>query len=900
MTPYEHAKAYAANGFCVIPIRLWYPGEDRRKAKKPAVAFKRFETSKPTENEMRQWWDNSNPCGLAILHGSISGFSEMLEAESLEDLEEFKQSLEDHGLSYIFEKLTLQVASPGGGVHFIYRCPELGSLERTPGNERLASRYLLDDSGNLIPNRKKTGEITKGYRQKPKLETRAQGGYAIVPGSPLEVHPSRKPYALISGSFDAVPEITLEERKALFEIARLCEAIEKEPVREKASTPTVYSEHLGEKAGEHYNRSATPEMLLDLLEDMGATAVKQGDRYLVARPGKNIREGHSAVLGGGGGNAFYNWSTSWGEFEPEKTYSPFGVYAIAKHGGDFTAAAKDLGLQGYGFNPGEAITKDLTTKQKPQSELELDFPDKQKPDLTIQSLTDTGNAERLVALYGSDILFCPRVGWMVWNGKHWIRQDKDNLQISYLVGETMRETIAQAGMLFAKINRNASPEELEAEQKRITKLADFARTSLNAPRIRFAIEVAKSLPQVLADPSKFEPRGWLIPFQNGVWDKGEWKEGHVRERYIEHLLPVEYDPEADRTEWNALLERITGGDKDLEQTLGELAATVLVASPLRKITIFYGEAGTGKSTLAAMLQTVLGECGVTVESADLGEQKDDSRLGAKLRGKRGLFTAEAGKRPLDTELLKKLAGGDEMECRYLFTDNSIKINPTWNSIMTSNDAPRINAHDEALRERIVAVPFLHRLDAGEHLRFTGHQRIEGARKDVNSPLIRGFVAWLMDGLIRLYSRDLHNAYLAAIVSEHTRRLLRDADPLTEFWEWYELEYEGSLERGVQSSELERIYISWCETQKIRYVKRGRAFAAACRVRDLESKKTARGNLWQKQWMNGGKGVVLEKSPEANPHGNFPEKAPFLHSSTTTSKEDEEEEIFELEVEGEGY
>jgi phage/plasmid-associated DNA primase len=495
-------------------------------------------------------------------------------------------------------------------------------------------------------------------------------------------------------------------------------------------------------------------------------------------------------------------------------------------------------------------------------------------------------------MYGGDIAFALGVGWLAWNSIHWCNQGKDNLQITEMVKSTMAETKKQAYAL-------GSVGTDEAGHKLITKLANHALNSGNAQKVKHAIEMAKSLPRIQVDPSKFEPKPWVVPFRNGVWDRGKWKDGHVKERYIEHILPVDYDPEADRTEWNALLERITGGDKDLEITLGELAATVLVGSCLRKITIFYGEPGTGKSTIAEMLLAVLGECGVTVESASLADQKDDSRLGGSIRGKRGLFIAEAGKRPLDTELLKKIAGGDQWSFRYLFTDITIKINPTWNVVMTSNDAPRINAHDDGLRERLVAVPFLHRLDAGEALRFTGHQRIEDARRDVKSPLIRGFVAWLIEGLNRLYSRDLHNAYLAPLVSEHTEKLFRDADPLTEFWEWYELEYEGSLERGVQASELQISYAGWCESQKIRHIKRGKAFFAACKARGLESKKTARGNLWQKQWRMEESTPVFEKSPEATLYGNFPEKAPFLHSSTIPSNEDDlAEEEYELIPEGE--
>jgi hypothetical protein len=137
-----------------------------------------------------------------------------------------------------------------------------------------------------------------------------------------------------------------------------------------------------------------------------------------------------------------------------------------------------------------------------------------------------------------------------------------------------------------------------------------------------------------------------------------------------------------------------------------------------------------------------------------------------------------------------------------------------------------------------------------------------------------------------------------LVSEHTEKLFRDADPLTEFWEWYELEYEGSLERGVQASELQRAYLGWCESQKIRQIKRGKSFAAACRARHLVQKRTSYGVIWEKPCRNVGKEDVSGNSPEKNSHGDFPEKPTFLHSYTTTSNEDEivEEGLFEVQGE----
>jgi hypothetical protein len=75
------------------------------------------------------------------------------------------------------------------------------------------------------------------------------------------------------------------------------------------------------------------------------------DAGLLCRPGKE--RGVSASAGmvtskDNGWPLFFCWSTSVTEFVPEQPYSRFAVYAILKHGGDYSAAAKDLSARGYG------------------------------------------------------------------------------------------------------------------------------------------------------------------------------------------------------------------------------------------------------------------------------------------------------------------------------------------------------------------------------------------------------------------------------------------------------------------------------------------------------------------------------------------------------------------------
>jgi len=75
------------------------------------------------------------------------------------------------------------------------------------------------------------------------------------------------------------------------------------------------------------------------------------DAGLIRRPDKD--RGVSASVGTvtskkNGWPLFWCWSTSVPEFVAEEPYTRFAVFAALRHGGDYSAAAKDLASRGYG------------------------------------------------------------------------------------------------------------------------------------------------------------------------------------------------------------------------------------------------------------------------------------------------------------------------------------------------------------------------------------------------------------------------------------------------------------------------------------------------------------------------------------------------------------------------
>ena len=134
----ESALELWRSGFSVIPIQ---PG-----GKRPLVPWTEYQSRRPTEEEIRRWWQQYPNANIGIVTGKVSGIVVI-------DLDPDKD--DDESGAGIYEQAPTDfIAKTGrGGYHFYYRYPE---------------------DVDHIPNR--VGLL-------PGVDVRADGGYVVAPPS---------------------------------------------------------------------------------------------------------------------------------------------------------------------------------------------------------------------------------------------------------------------------------------------------------------------------------------------------------------------------------------------------------------------------------------------------------------------------------------------------------------------------------------------------------------------------------------------------------------------------------------------------------------------------------------------------------------------------------------------
>jgi hypothetical protein len=376
------ARALVAAGLSVIPVATYNASKDVEK--RPALkAWLPYQQRRPTDDELRRWFDVvdgeqrpldcSEPvAGVGLVTGALSGVLtiDFDLAERYGQWRAIVDALLPDAMSHC-----VVVRTPRPGVHVHVRCLA------PPKNEKLAMRPQPSVNG-AKPKLKAT------------IETRGEGGYVLTPHCLPCAHPSGHAYAYDTDErtlldLPALPPIDPDDLATMLEAARQLDETpaDMEPRQRPvgclppaAGAPAAVAAARAELEacglglgvssrwevlpGADYDFKTKSEDLLALLERHGAAeALRRGDVIHVRRPGKD--HGSSATIGyvrsQSGAPCLRVFSTSWHPFEC-RSYTPFGVYALLEHGGDFRAACAALAEQGYGQHreqPGEKVRASL-------------------------------------------------------------------------------------------------------------------------------------------------------------------------------------------------------------------------------------------------------------------------------------------------------------------------------------------------------------------------------------------------------------------------------------------------------------------------------------------------------------------------------------------------------------
>lgn len=317
------------------------------------------------------------------------------------------------------------------------------------------------------------------------------------------------------------------------------------------------------------------------------------------------------------------------------------------------------------------------------------------PNLLPPGLNDHGNAQRVIALYGSLLCYCHDLKkWLIWDGRRWVIDRTE--QARKLAKLTMIEFLRQAV--------SGGGEEAD------TALRRFATFSLNSGPISNALRMLQS--DLPIHPSDLDRDPYLLNFRNGMVDlrTGDLRP-HRTENFITKLVHYDYRPRAKCPRWLDFLHQVMGGDAKMVRYLQIAIGYSLTGCTIEKaVFVLFGDGNNGKTTLLSTIYILIQEYAALVQIESLIARQDSANIQADLADLRGARFAqtsesEAGAR-LSQGKLKRITQGMGKIKAVRKYENPIAFTETHKLFMDTNRKPTItDPDDKATFNRLKPIPF---------------------------------------------------------------------------------------------------------------------------------------------------------------------------------------------------
>jgi P4 family phage/plasmid primase-like protien len=652
MTPLEHALAYAARGWRVIPIPTGHKhpyGIDEWQVKATVDPFR-----------IEPYWRKHPDHGVGIVTGVTSGLVVIdVDAYKHGAAEEWDDLVERNGGDF---PDTVEALTGRNGRHLYLRHPADGA------------------------------PITNASHAMPAgVDVRGEGGFVVAAPT---VHPDTGQRYAWEVEHDPFDGVAVAEMPAwLVDL-----------LRSPAPAQVARADKAAYAGGDSIiERFAADHTWPELLEARGWTFHSaRSDHELWTRPGKDVRSGASATLYYRGSDVLKVFSddASIAPLEHLQTYTRFGFWAAHEHGGDHSAAAR---AYRKAVNAADPTPPRSTTTMTDAPPAVLEAASAGGPEhLDQQPYSDLGNARRLVAEHGDDLRYAPQLGhWLAWDGMRWATdvtgeaQRRGKAVVDGML--TQMATIADADdrkKLFGHWMKSQSAPRLAA-------MVDVARTEPGVPVL---------VTQLDADPWQLNTTAGVVDLRNGQVHPAE------RRALVTKLAPTAPDPTVGCPTWTAFLDWAMQGDTELVGFIQRAVGYSLTGRVDEQALFFlHGHGENGKSTFLNVLQALVGDYAIAAEPDLLiAAQGDKHSTGiADLVGRRVAVVQETEEgRRFAEATVKQLTGGDVIRARRMRQD-FFEFRPTHKLWMAANHKPNVRGTDHAIWRRIRLIPFMASLSPGQ-------------------------------------------------------------------------------------------------------------------------------------------------------------------------------------------
>lgn len=357
----------------------------------------------------------------------------------------------------------------------------------------------------------------------------------------------------------------------------------------------------------------------------------------------------------------------------------------------------------------------------------------------LRTLTDMGNADRLVEQHGHDLRYvAAQKSWYVWTSDRWQLDE---------VGLAKERAKVTADRLWSEADTATANAPEDKERTVRGAWNGHAKSTASASRLAAMLTVAQSDERVRGRYEDFDVDPWLLGVKGGVLDlRTADLLPPSRDMLISRQCPVRYDDKAPCPRWEQFVLEIMNGDPEMVSYLQRAVGYSLTGDVAGQALFFlYGHGANGKSTFLKALRALMGDYGA-VAAFETFLKQDGQRVRndiAALSGRRFVVSKEPEEgRALDASTIKDLTSDEAVTARFLFKEQ-FEFIPTHKLWLAANEKPGVRDSTDGIWRRLKLIPFLRQFADKEQ---------DGTLKGTIAREMPGILRWAVEGCMDWQAR----------------------------------------------------------------------------------------------------------------------------------------------------